>query len=74
MFAPKGTPHPVVERLNAALRQALDEPNVKNKLESIGAVLPRAQNRTPDGLRAFVGSEIQKWAPIMKAANVVAPK
>jgi tripartite-type tricarboxylate transporter receptor subunit TctC len=74
MFAPKGTPRPIVDRLNAALRQALDSPNVKDKLESIGAVLPRQPNRTPDGLRAFVGSEIQKWAPIMKAANVEAPK
>lgn len=74
MFAPKGTPRPIVDKLNEALRQALDSPNVKDKLESIGAVLPRKDNRTPDGLRNFVGSEIQKWAPIMKAANVEAPK
>jgi tripartite-type tricarboxylate transporter receptor subunit TctC len=74
MFAPKGTPKPIVDKVNAALRQALDDPNVKNRLESIGAVLPRAPNRTPDGLKAFVGTEIQKWAPIMKAANIEPPK
>ena len=74
LFAPRGTPQPIVQVLNAALRKALDEPATKNKLESIGAIPPRAENRTPDGLRAFVASEIQKWAPIMKAANVDAPR
>ncbi len=74
MFAPKGTPKPIVDKLNAALRQALDDPSVKARLEGIGAVLPRAQNRSSDGLKAFVGTEIQKWAPIMKAANIEPPK
>ena len=74
MFAPRGTPKPIMDTLNAALRKALDDPATKNKLESIGAILPRAENRTPDGLRNFVAAEIQKWAPIMKAANVEAPK
>jgi tripartite-type tricarboxylate transporter receptor subunit TctC len=74
MFAPKGTPRPIVDKLNAALRQALDTPNVKEKLEAIGAIAPRKENRTPEGLRAFVGTEIQKWAPIMKAANIEPPK
>jgi tripartite-type tricarboxylate transporter receptor subunit TctC len=74
LFAPRGVPAPIVATLNAALRKALDDPATKNRLESIGAVLPRAENRTPDGLRKFVASEIEKWAPIMKAANVDAPR
>lgn len=74
IFAPKGTPKPIVDTLNAALRKALDHPSTKGKLEAIGAIPPRAENRTPDGLRNFIRAEIEKWAPIMKAANVEAPK
>jgi tripartite-type tricarboxylate transporter receptor subunit TctC len=66
LFAPKGTPRDIVERLSATARQALDDPGTRGKLEAIGAVLPRAENRTPDGLKAFVASEIQKWTPIVK--------
>ena len=72
MFAPKGTPAPIVERLSQALRSALDAPNVKDRLEKIGAIAPAAENRTPAGLRKFVASEIEKWTPILKAANISA--
>lgn len=74
LFAPKGTPRPIVDRLNDALRKALDNPGTKGKLEAIGAIPPRAENRTPEGLRNFVRAEIDKWAPIMKAVNLDAPK
>ncbi|MFN3889655.1 MAG: tripartite tricarboxylate transporter substrate-binding protein [Beijerinckiaceae bacterium] len=70
LFAPKGTPAPIVAKLNDALRKALDDPGTKGKLEAIGAIPPRAENRTPDGLKKFVQSEVDKWVPIMKAANV----
>jgi len=70
MFAPKGTPAPIVNRLSEALRAALDSPNVRDRLDKIGALPPAQVNRTPDGLRKFVASEIQKWSPILKAANV----
>jgi tripartite-type tricarboxylate transporter receptor subunit TctC len=72
MFVPKGTPRPIVERLSQALRAALDEPKVSDRLASIGAIAPRAENRTPDGLKAFVTAEIAKWTPIIKAAGVTA--
>ena len=68
MFAPKGTPREIVEKLNAAANAALDDPTTKGKLETIGAVIPRKENRTFDGLKKFVGTEIGKWAPIMKEA------
>lgn len=73
LFAPKGTPKPVVDKLNDALRKSLDHPATKGKLEAIGAIPPRPENRTPEGLRKFVQTEIDKWVPIMKAANVEAP-
>jgi tripartite-type tricarboxylate transporter receptor subunit TctC len=74
LFAPKGTPRPIVDVLNAALRKALDDPATKNKLEMIGAVLPRAENRTTEGMRKFVGAEIDKWTPIMKASAIPTAK
>ena len=74
LFAPKGTPQPIVNKLSEALRKALEDPATRNKLEVIGAVLPRQENRTPAGLRAFVGAEIAKWTPIMKAAAIPTPK
>ena len=74
LFAPKGTPKPIVDTLNEALRKALDHPSTKGKLEAIGAIPPRTENRTPEGLRKFVTAEIDKWVPIMKAANIDVPK
>ncbi len=68
MFAPKGTPREIVEKLSAAANQALDDPATRAKLEAIGAVIPRKENRTPEGLKAFVAAEIAKWVPIVKDA------
>jgi tripartite-type tricarboxylate transporter receptor subunit TctC len=68
MFAPKGTPKPIVDRLAQAVSAALDDPATKNKLESIGAIIP--QKRGPEALRTFVASEVEKWTPVIKAANV----
>jgi tripartite-type tricarboxylate transporter receptor subunit TctC len=68
MFAPRGTPKPIVDRLAQAVSAALDDPATKGKLESIGAVIP--QKRGPDALRAFVASEVEKWTPVIRAANV----
>lgn len=70
MFAPKGTPVLIVNRLSQALRQALESPNVRDRLDKMGALAPSQENRTPEGLRKFVANEIQKWAPILKAANI----
>jgi hypothetical protein len=61
MFAPKGTPREIVDKLNAAANAALDDPATKGKLEAIGAVIPRKENRTSDGLKKFVGAEIGKF-------------
>jgi tripartite-type tricarboxylate transporter receptor subunit TctC len=47
---------------------ALDDPATKAKLEGIGAIIPQA--RGPDALRAMVASEVEKWTPVIRAANV----
>jgi tripartite-type tricarboxylate transporter receptor subunit TctC len=71
MFAPKGTPRPVIDRLASAVNAALDDPATKSKLESIGAIIP--QKRGPEVLRAMVASEVDKWTPVIRAANIKAP-
>jgi tripartite-type tricarboxylate transporter receptor subunit TctC len=68
MFAPKGTPRSIVERLAQAVNVALDDPATKAKLEAIGAIVP--QRRGPEALRSMVASEVEKWTPVIRAANL----
>lgn len=67
LFAPKGTDAAVVARLNAAVRQVLQQPEVKAKLEGMGNTV---RLETPDQFRATVKANRQKWAEVVKAANV----
>ena len=71
-FVPKGTPAPIVEKLNGALVDALNDDNVKRRIEEIGATLPGPDQRSPGALDAFVKSEITKWGEVVKAAGVSA--
>lgn len=72
MLAPKGTPAPVVARLNEALRAALADPNVRTRLTDLGADLPAENLVSPDGLKAFLEAEVAKWTPVIRAAGVTA--
>ncbi|HEY6255497.1 MAG TPA: tripartite tricarboxylate transporter substrate-binding protein [Xanthobacteraceae bacterium] len=69
-FLPKGTPAPIVARLNRALSDTLDTPPVRERLEGLGMGIPPAARRSPDYLARFVASEIEKWAPPIKAAGI----
>jgi tripartite-type tricarboxylate transporter receptor subunit TctC len=70
-FAPKGVPQPILRELADALDKALDDERVRKRLSDIGEV-PGKTRRGPQPLAAFVKSEIARWAPIIKAANVKA--
>lgn len=70
MFAPKGTPKAVVDKLAAAVDAALKNPATRKRLEEIGAVIPATTG--PEALRSLVASEIEKWTPVIKAAGVMA--
>lgn len=67
LFAPKGTDAAVVAKLNAAVRQVLQQPEVKAKLEGMGNTV---RLETPDQFRATVKANRQKWAEVVKAAGV----
>ncbi|HEY7663135.1 MAG TPA: tripartite tricarboxylate transporter substrate-binding protein [Xanthobacteraceae bacterium] len=69
MFAPKGTPTDIVDKLARALDQALDDPGVKQRLIDLGGSLPAKDERTPAKFDAFVKAEIARWSPILKSAN-----
>jgi len=72
MYAPKGTPKPIIEKLSKALQEALRDPTLKQRFADLGSE-PVAQNRaTPEALRAQLKSEIDKWGPIIKKAGVYA--
>jgi tripartite-type tricarboxylate transporter receptor subunit TctC len=69
LFAPKGVPQPILHRLADALDRALDDERVGERLSDIGEV-PGKARRGPQPLAALVKSEIARWTPIIKAANV----
>lgn len=72
LYAPEGTPKPVITKLSNALQHALNDPNVKQRFADLGTE-PVAQNRaTPEALRTHLKSEIDKWAPIIKKAGAYA--
>ncbi|BAT58124.1 tripartite tricarboxylate transporter family receptor [Variibacter gotjawalensis] len=69
LFAPKGTPPDVIKKLNDAMSQAMDAPDVKDRLTALGAVLVPKDRRSPEALASFVKSEIEKWAAPIKASG-----
>jgi tripartite-type tricarboxylate transporter receptor subunit TctC len=70
LWAPKRTPMDIISKLNAAAMDALDEPVVRARLAEIGQeIFPREQ-QTPEALGALQRAEIEKWWPIIKAANI----
>jgi tripartite-type tricarboxylate transporter receptor subunit TctC len=69
IFAPKGTPEPVIAKLNAAVVKALDDEAVRKRLLDLGSVVPATADRTPEALAMLVKSEIAKWTPVLKPAS-----
>jgi tripartite-type tricarboxylate transporter receptor subunit TctC len=69
VYAPKGTPKPVLDRLVASLQTALKDANVKLRLADLGTEPVPQAKATPEALRAFLKSEIDKWGPIIKKAG-----
>jgi tripartite-type tricarboxylate transporter receptor subunit TctC len=69
-FAPKGTPKDVIARLNGAMVQTLAEPAVFARFPDLGLDVGRASQQTPEGLATFHKAEIEKWWPIVNAADI----
>lgn len=69
-FAPKGTPQPIVAKLNAAIIAALDTPSVQTRLAEFATTVVAPERRSPAYLEKFLASEIAHWAPIIKASGI----
>lgn len=72
LYAPKGTPAPVLKKLNDALKVAVKDPDFIRKQDSGGASVIADSRNDPAGHKAFVMSEVAKWAPVIRAAGVYA--
>jgi len=70
IWVPKGTPPEVVAKLDAAVREALADPEVRKRFADLGQEIPPAEQQTPRGLAALHKAETEKWVPIIKAANI----
>lgn len=70
LWAPKNTPQPILEKLNAAVREALADPAVRRRLGEMGQEIPPPEQQTPQALTGLQRTEIAKWWPVIKAANL----
>jgi tripartite-type tricarboxylate transporter receptor subunit TctC len=69
LYAPKGTPKPIVDKVSTALRVALKDPQVIQRFADLGTQPEPAERATPEAHRAYLKAEVEKWAPIIKAAG-----
>jgi len=72
IYAPKGTPAEVTDRLAAALQKALADPEIAAKFGELGTLPSSAADATPAALKAKLESEIARWKPVIEAAGVYA--
>jgi tripartite-type tricarboxylate transporter receptor subunit TctC len=71
-WAPKGTPKDIIAKLHAAVVETLADPAVRRRLVEVGQEIWPPEKQTPDALAAQQKAEIEKWWPIIKAANIKA--
>ena len=72
IYAPKGTPKPILEKMNAAVRAALKDPDVIRRMADLGAEIAPDSKLSPEGLQTWLTSEINKWGPVIKAGGTFA--
>ncbi|MGO4305937.1 tripartite tricarboxylate transporter substrate-binding protein [Cupriavidus sp. RAF12] len=72
LYAPKGTPTAVIERLNQALRFALADPAVLQRFGQMGVTVPTSERQDAPALGTRTKAEIARWTPVIKAAGVYA--
>ena len=72
MYAPKGTPPQVIEKLNAALKVAMQDPDVKRRLTELSSDIAPMDKISPQGLKTQLESEINRWGPVIRKAGVYA--
>ena len=72
LYAPRGTPQPVVDKLVHALQQAVKDPIVIERFAALSMQPVTEQQATPAALRGHLKAEVEKWAPVIRKAGVYA--
>jgi tripartite-type tricarboxylate transporter receptor subunit TctC len=72
VYAPKGTPREAIDKVNAAVRAALKDPTVMQRMSELGAEIVPEAKLSPEGLRSWLKAEIDRWGPVIRAAGVYA--
>jgi tripartite-type tricarboxylate transporter receptor subunit TctC len=72
LWAPKGTPKEIVAKLTVAVQAALADKATRERLTDLGQEIPVIEEQTPEGLAAVQKAEIEKWWPIVRAADIKA--
>jgi len=70
MWAPKGTPKPIIAKLNDAVVKAFGDAAVQKRFHDLGMDIPPRERLTPQALRDFHQVELDKWWPIIKGAGI----
>lgn len=70
LWTTKGTPREIIARLNAAVVEALADPAVRARFAELGQDIPPREGQAPEALGALQKADIEKWWPIIKAANI----
>ena len=72
MYTAKGTPKPILDKINVALRAALQDPTIKQRLADLSSDIVPMDKVTPAGLKTHLEAEIAKWSPVIKKAGIYA--
>ncbi|MGA9008175.1 MAG: tripartite tricarboxylate transporter substrate-binding protein [Xanthobacteraceae bacterium] len=71
-FLPPGTPRPIVDKLNKAMSDTLDDPAIRSRLEGLGLEIAAPERRTPEYLKKFLAHEVERWGKVVHAAGISA--
>lgn len=70
LFAPRGTPRDIIEKLNSATTDALADPSVRNRFDELGLEIYPREQQTADKLREMVEADAKKWWPIIEELRI----
>jgi tripartite-type tricarboxylate transporter receptor subunit TctC len=69
-FFPKGTPKPIVDKMHKAIEAAINKPDIRQKMESLGLEILPPEQRTPEYLAKFLPQDVERWGKVIKAAGI----
>ena len=69
-FLPKGTPDPIVRKLNKAMSDTIDNPTIHKRLEDLGLDILPMEQRSPEYLAKYLPAEVERWGKVIRAAGI----